>query len=230
MIELENLLVTKNERRILSKLSFMLPSSGIYGLLGPNGAGKTTLLRVLAGVQALEKGSIRIQGQDLEQLSVKERSQLVSYIPQIHHINFGYTVREVVSMGRHPYNYIGSDIVDQAIRQAHLWDLQSRSILELSGGERQRVFLARAFAQESSLLLMDEPFTFLDLKQQLNSFQLIQDYAASGKTVLITLHDPYLAQKLCHQVLLLNEGCILHQGSPDKFLQENYLRELYNIC
>lgn len=229
MIELENLVATRNERRILSKLSFKLKNGIIYGLLGPNGAGKTTLMRVITGAQSLEEGNIYIEGKNLQKLPPKERSRLVSYIPQIHHINFGYTVREVVTMGRYPHGYTGSDIVDQAIRKAHLWDLQSRSILELSGGERQRVFLARAFAQESTLLLMDEPFTFLDLKQQLNSFQLIQDYAASGKTVLITLHDPYIAQKLCEEVLLLNDGHLLHQGPPHQVLQENYLKELYNL-
>lgn len=229
MIELEDVTVSRNERIVLSKLSFKLIKNGIYGLLGPNGAGKTTLMRLIAGIQPIDSGVIRVNNQNLQDLSAKERSRLVSYIPQTHQVNFGYSVREVVAMGRHPHNYNRGDLVDQAIRQAHLWDLQTRNILELSGGERQRVFLARAFAQEAPLLLMDEPFTFLDLRQQLNSFQLIQEYAASGKTVLITLHDPYLAQRLCQEVLLLSDGQIAHQGPSEMVLQEKYLKELYNL-
>lgn len=229
MIEVKDIVATRNERTVLSKLSFTLEEGGIYGLLGANGAGKTTLMRLIAGIQPLEEGSIHVEGHNLQNMSAKERSRWVSYIPQVHQINFGYSVREVVTMGRYPYGYKGSDIVDEALRRAHLWALQSRSILELSGGERQRVFLARAFAQEAPLLLMDEPFTFLDLKHQLNIFQLIQEYASSGKTVLITVHDPYLAKRLCKEVLLVKAGQVLHKGDPHLVLQENYLKELYNL-
>lgn len=238
MIEIEDIWHQYGTLVVLNGFTAQLQPGKIYGLMGPNGAGKTSLLKVLAGIYPIQRGQIRLYGKNLSNLSLTQRSRLLSYIPQLHHSCFAYTVMDVVRMGRYPYgeetsedtnSQVINDIIQRCLDETELWPLRNRSILELSGGELQRVYLARALAQQSTLLVMDEPFTFLDLRQQTNIGKILRRYTLQGHTVLMSLHDIALAQKICDEVILIRDGKAFMRGPSSSVLLDSHLGELYSL-
>ncbi|MGF7032899.1 iron complex transport system ATP-binding protein [Paenibacillus mucilaginosus] len=222
-------------RIVLREIDLEVRPGEWLGILGPNGSGKSTLLHLLSGVEAPDQGSIELDGQPLAGYSRKALARLLAVLPQDALPPLGFTVREIVEMGRYPYqNWLGDEredrsaLVERILSWLKLVELQERTVDALSGGERQRVALGRALAQEPRLLLLDEPTTFLDIGYQLEMLERIDRWKEeNGMTVVSVLHDLNLASMFCDRLLLLQEGWIRAIGTPEEVLQPAGLEEVY---
>jgi iron complex transport system ATP-binding protein len=206
----------------------------LVGVLGPNGAGKSTLVRLLSGVLAPARGEVRLLGDPLATLGARERARRLAVVPQEPAIELPFTALELVLLGRHPHlaglAFESADDVERAraaLERTGAAGLAAREVATLSSGERQRVILARALAQETPVLLADEPASFLDLRHQVTTFDLLRDLADAGRAVAVVLHDLNLAAEYCDRVLLLREGRLFAAGAPDATLTWAHLTELY---
>jgi iron complex transport system ATP-binding protein len=235
MLSVEHVSLRLNGAQILEDVSFTLHKGKILGLIGPNGAGKTSLLRAINGSVQLEHGKIVFKKQVISNLSAQERARLIATVSQNRTIPAGFPVRQIVSMGRTPYlNWFGkitpkdNRIIDNAMQQTNVKKLANTLAEELSGGEQQRVILARAFAQNSALLLLDEPTTHLDIHYQMEFLDLLLEHVKEKKTsVIIALHDLNQALRFCDEILLLSQGRIFASGKPKNVLTEKKLSEVY---
>lgn len=215
---------------IIKDLTFQVPHGGQVAVVGPNGAGKSTLFKVLVGLLPLQNGHISIHG-----LPLGAHQDCVAYVPQRGDIDwkFPVTVRDVVMMGR--YGRLGllkqpgledQRTVEKSILQLGLQDYEAKQIGELSGGQQQRVFLARAIAQEPHILLMDEPFTGVDIGTQETTLTLIEELHRQDVTVLVSTHDLNMAAERFENVLLLNHR-LIGFGSPDEVLTSDKIKEAF---
>jgi ABC-type cobalamin/Fe3+-siderophores transport system ATPase subunit len=242
MLTIEHLTAGYNNRKILEDINVSIDDGCVVALIGPNGSGKTTLIRAASGILPLMGGEVRVNGQSLNHLGEQERARLLSVVPQVRSIPPAFTVREVVALGRTPYlNWLGqfsgtdNAIVEEALQQTDLLDLADRSISDLSGGEQQRVLLARALAQETSVMLLDEPTSHLDLQFQVNIMARIHRLAHPdnsqnpGRAILVAVHDLNLLQMFADRVVLLVKGKITATGTPEEVLTEAILSDAYRI-
>ena len=224
------------DRGVLHAVSLSIEKGEMVGMLGPNGSGKTTLLRVLSAVLGAQ-GEIRLNGRKIATYGRRELSKLFAVVAQESHVNFPYTVAEIVLMGRASYHspFALEGKKDLAVARAsmELTDslfLSDRYLHELSGGEKQRVMIARALAQEPEILLLDEPSAFLDLKHQVQVFELLRRLNRErGLTIVAALHDLNLAALFFSRLVMLREGKIYRDGSPREVLTEKTIGEVYGI-
>jgi iron complex transport system ATP-binding protein len=199
------------QSKILKDISFEVEAGAFLAIVGPNGAGKTTLLNLLCRLLRPQAGSIRIDAAHIESYSVKELAQIIAVVRQEFVPVFDFSVTEVVSMARTPYfgtfgfeSKTDREIVDEALKATETAQFARRSLGTLSGGERQRVFIARALAQNTPILLLDEPTSFLDLKHQVGIYDLLKAaQIEKGKTIVAVTHDINLAAQYCDVTLLL---------------------------
>ncbi len=246
MLIIKNLSTGYANKPILHGVNLEIPQGSVTALIGPNGSGKTTLIRTLSGILPPTSGQVLYRGEDLTKMSVQQRSKMVAVVPQFRTLPPAFSVYEVVALGRTPYlNWFGitsgadHQIVKDAIAQSGLADLADRSIAELSGGEQQRVLLARALAQQTPLLLMDEPTAHLDLQYQVsfleNAHRLahpspVEEEAGFEKrVVLVAIHDLNLLTRYADQVALMVQGRIQALGTPAEVLQPEILSRAYNL-
>lgn len=220
----------------LSEVSLSLSTGGITALVGPNGSGKSTLLRVLAGVLRPAAGSCQLGGRELHTLPRRELARLLAYLPQSTEVPTSLTCREVVSQGRfahvglwQPFSQADHQAVEQALAATGAAEFAERPLDHLSGGERQRVWLARALAQQSSLLLLDEPLSALDLYQQLTMLERLRSLAERGVGVLVSLHDLSQAATWADEVLVLDRGRLVGQGAPQEVLNPELLASVFKV-
>jgi len=206
----------------------------MLGVIGPNGSGKSTLMRLLSGVLRPSSGTIQVHGQPIGTYSRRDLARAIAVVPQDTVIEFPFSVTEVVLMGRSPH--LGSfafegdrdlDVARRAMQHTGVLELADRSIHELSGGERQRVVLARALAQETDILLLDEPAAFLDIRHEVEIYDLLQALQREGKSVLTVLHDLNLAALYCDRVALLKAGRVVRTGTPAEVITYTVLTEVY---
>ncbi|MEE2657407.1 MAG: ABC transporter ATP-binding protein, partial [Candidatus Latescibacterota bacterium] len=205
---------------VLSDIDLAVSQGEFLGLIGPNGSGKSTLLRVIAGVLAVQTGCIRLDGRELSQISRRQLARSLAVVPQETASMFGFSVREVVAMGRHPFlgplGGLSSEdvgVISEALRLTDTAGLTERSILELSGGERQRVIVARALAQRPRLLLLDEPTNHLDINHQIEIFDLLRALNRKhGLTLMCITHDLNFAGEYCDRIVLVHDGRIRRDG------------------
>jgi iron complex transport system ATP-binding protein len=203
-------------------------------LIGPNGAGKTTLLRAIAGL-VRASGSIRLAGEPLARLGRREVARRVALVPQLPAMPPALTVAEYVTLGRTPYiSYLATesrrdlDAVVRALARLELSAFAERTLGSLSGGERQRAVLARALAQDASVLLLDEPTSALDIGHQQQALELVDSLRADGAlTVVAAMHDLTLAGQYAERVLLLDAGRVVADGDPESVLSEERLGRHY---
>lgn len=222
---------------VLHELDFHLAAGELLGVLGPNGSGKSTLIRVLTRLIAPMEGTVQLNGKDIAYYSQSEQARRVAVVPQTHALLFSFTVREIVEMGRYPHS--GSlnrlsledeEIIASALAMADIEHLADREADHLSGGELQRVILARALAQRTEALLLDEPTAHLDLAHQLQVFELLLALVRKENLgVLAVIHDLNLAAEFCDRLILLSEGRIIAEGPPDAVITEDNLRRLYRV-
>jgi iron complex transport system ATP-binding protein len=216
-------------------LSFSVAGGEVFGLLGPNGSGKSTVVRLLSRVLSPRAGWVRFAGRDLETYSREELARQVAVVPQETHIELPFSVLEVVLMGRSPHlGRFGFEresdvaIAYQVMEQTGVRDLATREIHELSGGERQRVILARALAQQPRVLLLDEPTAFLDIRHQVEVYDLVRTLSRqNGLTVVAVLHDLNLAALYCDCLALLKSGQVFCQGTPEQVLTYTNIKAVY---
>ena len=207
----------------------------VFGLLGPNGSGKSTIVRLLSGVLSPSRGRICFAGQDLTSYHREAMARRIAVVPQDTPIASPFSALEVVLMGRSPHHSrFGFEseadiaLARQAMKLTGVEGLESRAIHELSGGERQRVMLARALAQTPELLLLDEPTAFLDIKHQVEVYDLVKRLSRQkGLTVISILHDLNLAALYCDRLALLKFGAVFRVGTPEEVLTYVNVRSVY---
>lgn len=219
---------------LLHRTSFELKAGRILGIVGPNGAGKTTLLRLLYRFHRPETGTVRVDGDDIWELSARSSAQRIAAVLQEQPSDFALTVGEIVALGRTPHRrgFGGStgaqdaDVVQDALQRLDLHGLSHRHLGTLSGGERQRVMVARALAQEPKLLILDEPTNHLDIRHQLEVLDLMRSLPL---TIVTSLHDLNLATGVCDDVLLLQSGKPVGFGPPADVLSEAAVSAAFRI-
>ncbi len=224
-LRIKNLSVCIDNKIILKNISATFPKATLVGIVGPNGSGKTTLIRALNGNIKPSKGTIFIGPHELNNLSPKSISKHIAVVPQKTPISFDFTVKEIVEMGRYPYQSTfgnsnpNEDIIHWALEQTDLNGLKERTMASLSGGEKARVLIARTLAQETQILLLDEPVASLDLKHTSRILNLIKHQVKTfEKLVIVVLHDLELAANFCDQILFLSDGEIISMGPPSTVL------------
>ena len=236
-LELDRLSFSIGEQNIVSDMSLSFSPGQFYGIIGPNGSGKTSFLRLLLRLYKPKDGRILLQGTDISGIKDRDRARLLSFVPQMFHADFSFTVRELVKMGRYAYSdrWNGfskedEDIVDHALSQTNLQDFRDREVDTLSGGELQRVIIARALAQDTPYILLDEPLSHLDLSKQLEILRLLSKICQDqGKTVICVMHDLNLALRFSDQVVMLREGRIFAHGSPKDVLSKENILEVFEV-
>jgi iron complex transport system ATP-binding protein len=237
MLSICSVSVNYGEVEILHELSLTVEEGEVVSLIGPNGAGKTTLIRAISGVLPLRSGSVKVDHQDLATISIAERARLLAVVPQARRLPAEYSVQEAVLMGRTPYlGWLGNPSKSDyektrwAIDRTQLSDFTERRVGELSGGEQQLVLVARALAQDSQVVLLDEPTAHLDLRHQATILDLVHDLARKhGLAVLMSLHDLNLVSLYSDRIALLSDGQILAFGSPKEVLIPQYLSDVYQV-
>ncbi|HWQ63958.1 MAG TPA: ABC transporter ATP-binding protein, partial [Methanospirillum sp.] len=224
------------DRDVLRQIQLCVHEQMFIGILGPNGSGKSTFLQVLAKSLKSRSGSILLDGIELDDVPFREFGKTVGYVPQENSIPFSYTVRDIVMMGRNPhiprFRPPGDEdekAVLKALKQTGVLEFADRSITALSGGERQRVLIARALAQDTELLLLDEPFAHIDLRHQYDLISLIRESVKGRKAVIGVFHDINLAAAYCDHLLLLHNGKIHAFGTPHDILNEENMRAVFQI-
>ncbi len=233
-INAENIVVRFDRKTILNDVSLTVAPQEWITIVGPNGAGKSTLLSVLAGMRT-GAGRVCLDGREVSSMSPRERALLAAYVPQHPEVPAGMSVQNYVLIGRTPHLSVlgveGRDdyeVVDRVMHQLDLSHLAHRTLDSLSGGELQRCHLARAIAQQTSVVFFDEPTTALDLGHQQQVLELINGLQESQElTVVMTMHDLSLASQYSDRVFLLGEGKIAAHGRPQDVLDSERLSSLY---
>ncbi len=221
---------------VLEHINIQQFSGEFVGLLGPNGCGKSTLLRVLSRTLKPESGTVSLEGKPITAWSAKEIACRLAFVPQSEPAVFDFSVRDLVLMGRHPHlaRFQGESeedyrIADEAMQEADIAFLSDRPITQLSGGERRRALLARALAQRTPLLLLDEPTAHLDITHQFELLSLVNKLTAEkGVGALAALHDLNQAAEFCDRLVLMSSGKILFTGTPEEVMTPDILRVAYH--
>ena len=237
MLRIESLTVAYGARTVLHAVSLVVESGQVVGLIGPNGSGKSTLVRAVSGVLPAAGGRVRTNGDDLLSLPPAARARRLAVVPQAVSLPPAFSVWETVLLGRTPYlNFLGQvssrdeQIARQALQKVEALDLADRRVGELSGGEAQRVLLARALAQSTPILLLDEPTSNLDLHYQIGFMETVRALAHQEHlAVLIALHDLNLAAGFSDRVALLQEGKLIASGTPRQVLTADLISSAYHL-
>lgn len=232
---LRDLRVRLGDAEILHGLSLEFGEASLTAIVGPNGAGKSTLMSVLAGVRESYGGSCQFRGREVSTWAKRELARQTAFIPQSIRLEFPFTAQQVVFMGRTPYCHglfespDDEAAVQRAMALTDSLPFAQREYRALSGGEKQRVVLASALAQDPSVLLLDEPTTFLDLKHQITTYGLLRSLAGEGITVIAVTHDLNLAASYADRIVVLSKGRIAADGSPADVLHTALLREVFEV-
>jgi iron complex transport system ATP-binding protein len=223
-------------RPVLRDVSLSVATNSIVFLLGHNGCGKTTLLEILSGVRTPQMGEVWLNGTDIHRIQAHKRARRVGLVPQNHMPVFAYTVRDIVMMGRTPYlKLFGTpgradhEIVEQAIETVGLAALCDRAYTDLSGGERQLTLIARGLAQQTDILLLDEPTAHLDPRNQRLVLETVSLLAEQQVSFVISSHNPNGALLYAHQVVVMKAGRVVVDGPPAEVLTEETLSMSYDM-
>jgi iron complex transport system ATP-binding protein len=216
---------------ILNGTDLELFQGELIGIIGPNGAGKSTLLRAMAGLLPLERGAVEIDGRVLSSFDRRDLARQIAYLPQDRTVHWPLAARAIVGLGRLPHRggSASDSAIDGAMRAMDVLALADRPISQLSGGEQARVLVARALAQESGILIADEPTAGLDPAHALELFAIFTRLAAEGRAVVIALHDLTLAARFCHHVVLLVAGRVAASGPTAEVLTPELLSAAFGV-
>lgn len=226
-----------DNRVVVNDLTFSVPDGKITAIVGPNACGKSTLLRALARLLRPRSGSVLLDGDQIHRLPTKEVARRLGLLPQSPIAPEGILVVDLVSRGRTPHQKLfqqWSEKDEAAVRAAlvatRTLELADRPIDELSGGQRQRVWIAMAIAQETDLLLLDEPTTFLDIAHQVEVLDLVDNLnAQQDRTVVIVLHDLNMACRYAHHLVAMRDGDIVAEGNPSEIITEETVRDVFGL-
>lgn len=237
MICIRNLTYGYDKKTILHNVSIDIEEGGFYAIMGANGSGKTTLLRCIGNLLKPQQGTITVAGKELKDYTARDLAQQVAMVRQQAQTDFEFSAFETVLMGRNPYQHRLQnesqhdwDIVEQCLRQTNTWHLRFARPNEMSGGELQRVMLARALAQQTPIMLLDEPISNLDIAHQFEILELLYHInQAEHKTILMVIHDLNLALHYCTQLLLLHHGGIHYQGAIGNGLTKENIATVFGV-
>jgi len=238
LLEVKNLEAGYNHLPVIHDISFDLEQGEFLAVCGPNGSGKSTLVKALQRLTPFTRGTVKLEGRDVFRLKTKEIAALLAYVPQVSDQVFDFTVEETVAMGR--YVHQGHKLagqsdkdrseIEEAMRLTGVAALRQKNLSQLSGGERQRVLIARALAQETPVLLLDEPSSHLDINFQLQIYHLLQDLQIEKKkTILVAEHNLNLCIPYCQRLLFLKQGRIEAAGPPAEVINRKVIRRVFDL-
>ena len=236
-IRIDNLAFAYDSRVIFNDLSVSFPQGGFCSVLGPNGSGKTTLLKCIVGLLKPDRGVVTLHGKALSEYKMMDLAREIAYVPQYQDIVFDISVFDYVMLGRNPYQTPwemqraeDKEIVEAMLQKCNVWHYRDTLIQSLSGGERQRVMIARAMAQQTGIMLLDEPLSNIDVTHKFEIMDILQELNEERNvTLLIILHDLPIAKAYSKQVLLLKEGKMLHFGDKNAVLTEEDIRNCFDL-
>jgi iron complex transport system ATP-binding protein len=236
-LEARDLRLGYGDRLVVDGLTLDLTGAGITAIIGPNGCGKSTLLRGLGRLLRPRGGQVVLDGADIARLPTREVARRMAVLPQAPQAPEGLTVADLVARGRHPHQawyrqWSAGDAkaVDAALARTGMLEHADRPLDELSGGQRQRVWISMALAQDTGLLLLDEPTTYLDLAHQVEVLELVgRLHADAARTVVMVLHDLNLAARYAHRLVAMRAGTVVAQGAPADVLTEDLLEEVFGL-
>jgi len=214
---------------VLREVNLEIAAGKVTGLFGPNGSGKSTLLRCLTGVLRPHSGAVWCGDRRVDVLGPREVAQCIAVVPQDTPRGVPLTAREMVALGRFAWGDEDAAIIAASLARVEATALAGRAFDELSGGERQRVLIARALAQATPVLLLDEPVAHLDMAHQLATYRLAQALANEGRTVLMVCHDLLVAPLFVGEAVLLSNGRVLACGAPREVLQKEHLTAVFGV-
>lgn len=236
MIEATELCLSYGREHIIRQVSCAIPSRAVTVITGPNGCGKSTLLKGMARQLPIAEGAITLADRPIAAFDKKDFARSLAFLPQKNRSPDGVTVRQLVALGRYPYQSLfqRESAEDRAKTQyalevCHVAHLADRQVTELSGGQQQKAWLAMIVAQDTGVLLLDEPTSALDLGHQMDVAELIRRFAAAGKTIVVVLHDWYLAALIADHLIVLNDGKLLTSGTPQQVVTRELIHQLYGI-
>lgn len=235
MLEIKNLCAGYGGTEILHQVELSIPSGAVTVIVGPNGCGKSTLLKAIAGIHPASGGSITLHGTDLTAVSQRELARKIAYLPQNRPVP-EITVERLVLHGRFPYlsyprHYRQEDLqmAQQAMETMGIGDLAHRMLGTLSGGQRQKVYIAMTLAQNTPVVMLDEPTTFLDIAHQMQLIREAHVLARTGKAVVLVLHDLALALTQCDHLAVMHHGKILAQGNAEMVYHSGMLDTAFGV-
>lgn len=237
LVEVENLWSSYQKKDVLRGVNFAIKRGEFLGLIGPNGSGKTTLLRNISKILAPRRGRVLYQGRDIAGISTKQLAQRMAVVPQLSVFHFSFSVEDFVLLGRIPYlprfylerreDYLAAG---EAMSLTETLGFRDRKINELSEGEKQRVVIARSLTQQPELFLLDEPAAHLDIRYQLDVFNLLKWLNMErGITIILVSHDLNLASQYASKLVLLDKGRIFAEGRPEEVVNEENIQEVYKV-
>ena len=237
MITLDNLTYAYGTKAVFDGLDTHFEEGSFYAIMGANGCGKTTLLRCVAGLLEPRQGLVKIGDRAVQDYSARELARKVAFVRQHPQTDFEFSAFETVLMGRNPYQHRLQNesekdwqIVEECMKQTNTWHLRFAKPHEMSGGELQRVMLARALAQQTPILLLDEPVSNLDIAHQFDILELLRTINRDeGKTLLLVVHDLNLALRYCPQLLLIHQGRIHYQGPTTEGLIPENVQTVFGV-
>lgn len=225
-----------SNKNILNNISMKVTKGSWNTILGPNGSGKSTLIKLLARINKIKNGEIKINNIDIYNYKNKDFAKNVSYIPQIIEIPDGILVYDFVALGRNPYsNFIGNlskndkEKIKSSMIETNVWEFKDTMVNNLSGGQRQSVLLAMILAQDTDIILLDEPTTYLDIRNQYELLELLDKLHHNGKTIIAILHDINQAVQYSDCIHIMKDGQIVKSGHPSKIITEELLVNVYGI-
>lgn len=238
LLTVENLEAGYDTRPVISGISLSLEPGAFLAVCGPNGSGKSTLIKAIQRLIPMVRGQVLVNGQDLARLKAREIAAWLAYVPQVFEPVFEFTVGETVAMARY-YRQSSyprgrssgeQDLITEAMQLTGVYELKDKRLNEVSGGERQRVLIARALAQDTPVLLLDEPSSHLDLNYQLQVYQLLKKLQREkGKAILVAEHNLNLAVAYCSDLMFLKEGRVAARGRPRELLKEELIRQIFSV-
>jgi iron complex transport system ATP-binding protein len=237
VFELININFSYGKKKVIDDLSLIIDSGRFYGIVGPNGCGKTTLLDLIVRNKNPDSGTIKYLGKEMSRFSRHELAREISLVPQEFYINFPFTAKEIVLMGRHPYIPRFSSpsakdlaIVDEIMEKMEIDSLRERFVTELSGGEKQRVVFARALAQDTPVLVLDEGTSNMDIKYTLTILNTVKERVKrEGRTVIAAMHNLNLAATYCDRIAFMKSGKIVSEGDADEVLNERNIKNVFGV-
>jgi iron complex transport system ATP-binding protein len=236
-LELRNASLSRGGRTILDSASMLLSSGDFLAVVGPNGSGKSTLLRTLAGLwKPSSEDAVLLDGVSLNEIPRRQIARKIAFVSHDTHMEFAFTVEEVVRMGRYPHRgrferegIPDRTAVESAMEKCDLFHLRGRSVVTLSAGERQRVLIARSLAVEPEFILLDEPTANLDVEHSLEVLALCNALASSGRAVVLTSHDLNAVARHAAIVALIHRGRIQSVGPREQVFNTRSLEEVFNV-
>jgi iron complex transport system ATP-binding protein len=237
MLNAINLSFSYGEKNILHNINFHAGESQIISLIGPNGSGKSTLLRCLSGLLRTSNPSVYIDNKHIEQIKAQDIAKKIAFLPQFQEKMNGISVNELVCMGRAPYQTSGwlrtkedEEKVLWAMSYMHIEDMKDRMVNTLSGGEKQRVWIAMILAQDTPIMILDEPVTYLDMKHQWNLLNTINDLKENyNKTIISVFHDVNHAIETSDTIYMLKEGMVYSSGEAEEIITGQAIKNVYEV-